>query len=315
MIRVGVIGVGFWGANHVRVLNELEEAELVFVVDKNEERAKTIAKRYKVTWFCDYLEALKEGVEAVTICTPTSTHFEIARSIIKSGIHILLEKPFTGSLAHAKTLIDMARKEGVKVIPGFIERFNPAVEKLKKLIKEGRVGEIIAITAERVSRRPIRIMDVGVLKDLGIHDIDVIRFITGSEFTSVYCILGSISGEHEDHAMLMMKLDNGSIGLMNFNWLTPRKVRKLKVIGTEGIITIDYITQEVIIENNDAIMRPIMSYVEPLKRELKHFIRVVENSEAPIVNGIDAVRALEVIEAAHKSSKIGQPVKLSCLEK
>ena len=224
IIKIGVIGSGFWGKNHVRVLKEINDAELVFVADIDVNRAEEISKRFNIEFFKDYKEALnKHDVDAVTICTPTSTHYEIAVDVIKRGINVLIEKPVTGDLEKALKLSEIAKDTKVKIMPGFIERFNPAVNYLKQLIDKGKIGHIITVIAERVSRRPDRVKDVGVLYDLGIHDIDVIRYITNKQVKSVYSIIGKVQGIYEDYALVTLNLEDNITSFISTNWLTPRK--------------------------------------------------------------------------------------------
>ncbi len=287
IIKIGVIGSGFWGKNHVRVLKEINDAELVFVADIDVNRAEEISKRFNIEFFKDYKEALnKHDVDAVTICTPTSTHYEIAVDVIKRGINVLIEKPVTGDLEKALKLSEIAKDTKVKIMPGFIERFNPAVNYLKQLIDKGKIGHIITVIAERVSRRPDRVKDVGVLYDLGIHDIDVIRYITNKQVKSVYSIIGKVQGIYEDYALVTLNLEDNITSFI--------------------IITIDYITQEVIIENNEGMLKPYIEYSEPLKRELQHFINMIKG-EKPLVTLNDAIIALYIINSALKSAKTGIP--------
>lgn len=314
IIKIGVIGSGFWGRNHVRVLKEISDAELVFVADIDINKAEEIGKRFNIKFFKDYREALKEyDVDAVTICTPTSTHYEIATDMIKRGINVLIEKPVTGDLTKALKLLELAKDTKVKIMPGFIERFNPAVNYLKHLIDKGKIGHIITIIAERVSRRPERVKDVGVLYDLGIHDIDVIRYITNQQVRSVYSIIGKVQGTYEDYALVTLSLENNITSFISTNWLTPRKIRTLKVTGSEGIITIDYITQEVTIENNEGMFKPYIEYAEPLKRELQHFINIIKG-EKPLITLDDAIIALYIINSALKSAKTGAPETIPKIE-
>ncbi len=304
---MGVIGSGFWGRNHIRVLKEISDVDLVFISDIDINRAEEASKRFNVKFFKDYREALeKYDVDAVTICTPTHTHYEIAFDVIRRGINVLIEKPVTGDLAKILKISEIAKDAGVKVMPGFIERFNPAVNYLKHLIDTGRIGHVITIIAERVSRRPERVKDVGVLYDLGIHDIDVIRYITNKNIKSVYSIIGRVQGNYEDYALVLLNLEDNITSFINTNWLTPRKIRTLKVTGSEGIITIDYITQEVTIENHEGTFKPYIEYSEPLKLELQHFVNVIKG-EKPMVTLNDAIIALYIIDSALKSAKSGLP--------
>jgi UDP-N-acetylglucosamine 3-dehydrogenase len=202
MMRVGVVGVGSMGQNHARVYSET--AELVGVYDAVKEQCQKVAQKFKVRAY-DNLDALLDQVDAVSVCTPTSYHFEIAKKIIKRGKSLLLEKPFTENSVKAEELTRLGEKEGVTLASGFIERFNPIVALTKDAIHEGRFGKTISISSRRVSSFPARIRDVRVIMDLGIHDIDVIRYVTKSEPTSVYALGGRFQNpDYEDYANLLL---------------------------------------------------------------------------------------------------------------
>ncbi|RLG84817.1 MAG: hypothetical protein DRO18_06790 [Thermoprotei archaeon] len=308
VLRVGVIGVGAWGKNHVRVYSELSEAELVFIADINEERARNIAKRYHVNYSTNYRNVTKYDVDAVSICVPTSAHYEVAKFMIESGIHILLEKPLTANYGLAKELVELAKDRGVRLMAGFIERFNPAVTYTKKLVSESKIGKVLAMYSERVSPRPLRIMDVNVLYDLGIHDVDVVRFILGCKVTQVYCELRKCKAELHDFAQLLLRLEGDVVAYVSTNWLTPKKIRLLRVLGTDGLITANYITQEVVIENNEGTFIPNKPYQEPLKLELSHFINSIVRGERFIAEGVDALETLKILSLAEESARKGAPV-------
>lgn len=310
MVRVAVIGVGFWGKNHARVYNELEEAELVAVCDLVKERAETIARRYGCNAYTDFRMMIRaEKPDAVSVCTPTATHYEITLEVLNMGVHTLTEKPLCSTVEEAKRLRDLSREAGLRLMPGHIERFNPAVGRVKDLIARGSLGEIILITAKRVSRWPERIGDVGVVKDSAIHDVDVMRFLVG-EVESVYAKTGSLGHRFEDYVEAILHFRSGVTGFIDANWLTPRKIRRLTVTGSEAVASLDYISQEVSIEDSEKILRPIARWEEPLMRELRHFVRAVSGLEELKVTAEDGVEALKVCEAILKSNRRGSRVDL-----
>jgi len=311
-VSICVVGVGFWGRNHVRVFSELREVELKAVCDIDSVRAKEIAEKYDVAWYTDYKEMIKnERPDAISICTPTVTHAEIALYAIHKGVHALVEKPMASSSSEALRIIKEARAKGVKVMVGFIERFNPAVDRAKKMLAEGEIGELVLISARRVSRWPQRIGDVGVVKDLAIHDIDMVRYLTQSEPISIYAVIGKLRHTYEDHANMLMKLSNGVVSFIEANWLTPRKVRILRLTGSEGMITVDYITQEITVENDRGLFKPNMRWEEPLKLELRHFAETLRCGGNFRVTAIDGYKALVIAEAALRSSLEGIPIRIN----
>ncbi len=314
-VKVCVIGVGFWGRNHARVFSEINRAELVAICDINLERASTIAKRYNAQWYIDYEEMLKkEKPDAVTICTPTVTHAEIALNAMKYNVNLLIEKPLASNTKEALKIIERARERNLKVMVGFIERFNPGVERVRRLIMSEKIGKLVLISTRRVSRWPQRIGDVGVIKDLAIHDIDIVRYLTNDEPLEVYAIAGSLRHTYEDYANIVMKLGNGVVAFIEANWLTPRKIRSLTITGSEGVITLDYITQEITIENSEYLIKPSVKWEEPLKRELMHFVEAISEDKNFKVTAIDGYKALLIAEASLASATTGKPVKVKYKE-
>jgi len=304
-VAVGVVGTGFWGENQVRVLRQSKIADLVAICDTNKKRAKEIGTKYGVAWYSDVTKFLQEAkLEAVTVCTPTQTHLKVGLLAIEAGKNLLVEKPMTGEERAAEKLVNSARKAGVKLLVGFIERFNPGVKAVKKMLTEGTVGDIIIATGRRVARWPIRIGDVGVVKDTAIHDIDAMRYLLEEEVTAVFAQTGSLrTHSYEDYAEIMLRFKQGTTGFIDANWLTPRKVRTLIITGSDATISLDYITQELTLENSERLVKPYTPWAEPLKLELENFITTIirDGEEAP--SGQDALKAIRVCDAALRSGK------------
>jgi UDP-N-acetylglucosamine 3-dehydrogenase len=173
-LRVGVIGVGAMGKHHVRIYNGMRGVELVGVVDINKKTTKEVATEYNTEAFTDCENLLKKDLDAVTIAVPTSLHKDIALKAANCGVHMLIEKPIAESLESADAIINAARRENLKLMIGHIERFNPAILKLKELISAGELGELLSISCRRVGPYAPRIRDVGIIIDLAVHDIDAI---------------------------------------------------------------------------------------------------------------------------------------------
>ena len=308
-VNVGVIGCGFWGKNHVRVFNEIENCRLIAVADIESQRARLLGEQYRVDWHVDPLKVIENpAVDFISICTPTTTHATLALDAIKAGKHVLAEKPMTSTSKEAKQVISAARKTNVYVMVGFIERFNPAVQLAEQMILENKIGTPVLASAKRVSRWPIRIGDVGVVKDLAIHDIDLICHIFQNQVTQVFASAGSLMHSHEDYANIMIQFKKGKSAFIEANWLTPRKIRRLIVTGTEGIIQVEYITQEVILENQDMMVTPFFHHAEPLKIELEHFITSIAKDQPPAPSGEDGLHALTICEAVLQSAQDQIPV-------
>jgi UDP-N-acetylglucosamine 3-dehydrogenase len=317
MMKVGVIGVGAMGQNHARVYSEI--ADLVGVTDAVPEQAKKVGERLGVISF-ENADALLERVDAVSVCTPTSYHFDTAMKAISKGKHLLVEKPFTGDSKKAAELCKAAEKARVIIASGFIERCNPIVTVAKETMESGRIGKVISLASRRVSSFPSRIRDVGVIMDLGIHDVDVMRHITSSNVRSVYAVGGRFANpSFEDYANLLMEFDNGAVGFVEVNWLTPMKVRKVSFTCSGGFVQMDYTDQSLEVstskvgnlDQSDMFRIPLEYDVrrvsvrkeEPLKAELERFLGAAGSGGRPAAGGVDAVQNLKVCEAALESMR------------
>jgi len=309
-VRVAVVGCGFWGRQHVRVFSSLENAVVEYVSDIDPKRARMVAEEYGVPRFStDNSELLDApSVEAVSICTPTVTHWEIAEQALRSGKHVFVEKPLCETAGQARMLIDRAERVGVKLMPGHIERFNPGLLRVKGLLEEGVLGEVVLIFARRVGRWPDRVGDVGVVKDSAIHDLDLARFLFGEEPLSIYARAGSLSHRFEDFAEIILAFPGVRTAFIESNWLTPRKIRRMTITGRDGMAKLDFLSQEVILENASGLSRMEGRWVEPLTLELKHFIDCVAGDLDPCVTGWDGLRAVELAESALRSSSTGRVI-------
>jgi UDP-N-acetylglucosamine 3-dehydrogenase len=311
-LGVAVIGTGFWGRNQARVYKELKETELLAVCDIDAERAKTVAKQFNVTPYTSSGKMLKrEDIEAVSICTWSTSLAKEALKALKAGKHVLVEKPMAANVKQAEKLLETADKEGLHLMVGFLMRFIPGLQRIKKAIETKTLGEIVCATAKRVSQWPERIGDVGVVKDTAIHDIDIARYLFNEDPIAVYAKTGSMMHKKfEDYAQIMLTFESGKSAFIESNWLTPYKTRTLVVTGSEGIMKLDYITQELTIENVKETVQPRYPWQEPLKLELQHFANCVLGKEKPIITGVDGLKALTIAEAALKSSAKGKAIKL-----
>lgn len=311
-VGIGVVGTGFWGENQVRVLRQSKVCNLLGICDSNPKRAREVGEKYYVPSFSNLGELLKiPGLEAVTVCTPTHTHLDVGSRCLEAGKNVLVEKPMTGELSGAQSLIKTAKKAGSKLAVGFIERFNPGVRLVKKMLEEKAAGDVIIVTGRRVARWPTRVGDSGVVKDTAIHDVDVMRFLLGMEVSTVYAQTGSLRHAFEDYAEIMLRFTGNTTGFIDANWLTPRKVRTLIITGSEATINLDYITQEITVENSEKLTKPYLPYEEPLKLELENFARIVEEDLEPNPSGMDALEAIRVCDAALESGKKRSTVGIS----
>lgn len=332
MIKVAVIGAGMMGRNHARVYADLNNVELTGVADIDLRAAQTTARRYNAAAYAHYLRLLDNlKPDAVTIAVPTERHLEVALSVIERGIHLLLEKPIARSVDEAEQIIAAAQKANVRLMVGHIERFNPAVMALKQRLTDGELGRVFEIDARRQSPFPTRVQDVGVVVDLAVHDLDIMRYISQSEITRVFAETARrIHPSHEDMLSGLLRLDNGVVGSLTINWLTPTKIRELYVTGEKGMYRVDYLTQDLYFFENaiaqkDAwdtltIMRGVtmgqmIRYVipkkEPLRAELEAFIAAVKGEIPVPVTGQDGLKALSLALAVVQSGQENRPVALA----
>ena len=308
-VNLAVIGYGIWGRNHVRVLSDMKNVNLATISDVSTKTVSNLARKHHVDYNTDPQQVFDDpDVDAVTICTPTVTHYNLTKRAIQAGKHVLVEKPMTDSIQEAEELIQLSETHNVKLAVGFIERFNPAIQKAVELIKQNKIGDVILAHTKRVSRWPIRIGDVGVIKDLAIHDVDIINQLFGVEAGTVFANAGKIRHNFEDYANIIMCFPDHKAAFVETNWLTPRKVRTLTVTGTEGIINVDFITQTITIENDEQIVQPFIGNGEPLRLELESFRDSILNNTPPRITGRDGLRALKVCESALQSARTGKPV-------
>jgi len=310
LAKVVVIGTGSFGKNHVRVLNEL--GALSGAIDANEATAKKFADLYRVPWSSDVRNFDFSGTDGVVISTPTTTHFEIAKQTITKGVgYLFIEKPVVPDVREALELRDFADEHGARLMSGFIERFNQGVTQVKSYLSEGRIGDPIIITASRIRQWPDRPIDLGVIKDTAIHDIDIVRHLSGEMPSSVYALAGSLTGRpREDHATVMLNFSRHR-AILEANWITPSKSRKLAVTGMAGYIEADLITQEVTVKDDKGSFTKATQWKEPLLFELRHFLEAISTKSDPSPGCRDAVANLAVAEAALVSNQTNRAVLLS----
>lgn len=311
MARIGVVGTGGWGKNHVRVLNELQS--LAAVCDTNKERADFFSKNYHVPGYASFEMMLKmEKLDGVTICTPASTHFSIASQALAAGLHAFVEKPMTTTVKDGEMLIEAAKNVNRTVTVGFIERFNPPITALKKMIAEGNMGEPILLEFHRENRRGENISDVGIVKDASVHDIDTACWLFGEAPKVVYARVGAmhVPLEHEDFATILLGFSGQKTAFLVTNWITPNRVRTLSAVFSRGVVDVDFVTQQTSIHEGAATTVPTRPFQEPLMLELKEFVMAIHEKRQPLVTSRDGLNATRVAEAVLASSSSGAPIYL-----
>ena len=296
-MRVGVIGVGVMGSNHARVLAGLPRVQLVGVADPDRHQARFVSEALGTAAVDDVEQLLPLGIDAVTIAAPTHLHHDIALTCIKRGVHVLVEKPIASNPEEGRSIVAAARRAGVALMVGHVERFNPAVETIKDAI---RGEQLFSISITRVGPIPPRMSNVGVVIDLAVHDIDLIRWFTDSEIADVQPLTASAVAEREDIALLQFRTTSGVLAQINTNWLTPFKARTVHVATRNKYIIGDLLTRQVtecfgFQPDGSYSMRHLsVGYTEPLRSELIAFFTAIRDGSPPAVSGEEAVASLEI---------------------
>jgi predicted dehydrogenase len=297
LLRVGVVGVGIMGSNHARVFAGLPGTELAGVADPDGKQAEFVARALNCTAVATVEELLDLGVDAMTVAAPTHLHRDVALACIERGVHVLVEKPIASTVEEGNEIIDAARRAGVTLMVGHVERFNPAVEAIKDAIRN---EDILSIAITRVGPFPPRMSNVGVVIDLAVHDIDLIRWFTDSDIVDVQPQLSSAVAEREDIALLQFRTASGVLAHINTNWLTPFKARNVTVATRGKYVQGDLLTRQV---TECFGFQPDVSYsmrhlsvghAEPLRSELLAFLRAVRTGAAPPVTGEQGVTSLKI---------------------
>jgi UDP-N-acetylglucosamine 3-dehydrogenase len=312
-LQVAVIGVGGWGKNHARVLQNL--GALRAVCDMDIKRATEISKRYDVNCYSSVDNLLQDenNLDACLICTPTKSHYPLATKFIEKGIHLFVEKPLSFSSKECDDLVVMAQKKKLILTAGYIERYNPVVQAVKKIIQSKKYGDPLMMEFHRENRMPVHITDVGIIYDTSVHDIDTAMYLFDSKPNVVFARTGKKFHSFEDFATIMLGFDYQRVAIIASNWITPKRVRKFSAVCTDGIITGDFISQEITIDDMNATIVPRRQYKEPLSLELIAFLDAVTGKEAgsnSLVSSAEATDVTKVAESAILSSKTGSPIYL-----
>ncbi len=322
-LKVGVIGVGHLGALHARMFSQLPSAELTGLFDVRSERMNSLAGELKTKAFSSANELL-HCVEAVSIATPTSTHYEIARSAIELGLHVFIEKPISRTTGEAEKLVRLAKEKNVKIQVGHIERFNSAILALDRYHLQPMFVE-----SHRLAQFNPRGTDVAVVMDLMIHDIDIIMSLVHSPVKDIDANGVAVVSDNVDIANARIQFENGCVANVTASRISQKKMRKMRLFQRDAYISVDFLdgVAEVfrLVDASDASAeatmmlgaidagtkkrniiyeRPEIKEVNALKYELELFTDAVWNNHEPIVTGEDGLRALQV---AHDiMEKIGQ---------
>jgi len=322
-LNTAVIGVGNMGRHHARVYSQLDGVNLVAVADPDKKNGQDTASKYGCRYYDDYREMLtKEKIDAVSSAVPTSLHRTVALFCIRKGIPILIEKPIADSVEAARDIIRLSKKLHVPICIGHIERFNPAIQKLKELIDKDRFGRIISINSKRVGLFPPQIKDTDVIIDLAVHDIDICNFLIGRHCTTVSARAGkALNSKRFDYADIILGY-NGIDVTIQVNWITPVKVRALSLTGTKGYAELNYLNQTLKIykSNYEKTFDSYGDYIvkfgtpdaeelnlsgaEPLRLEIENFIDHVRTGNSNIVTARDGLNSLTIALRASRTAEL-----------
>jgi len=308
-LKVVQIGTGGWGKNHARILSHL--GVLCAICDVDKEKSEEFGKKYSVNSY-DSIDSLlnSEEFDAAFVCTPTSTHSSIASQLIQSHKHVFVEKPLTYLSEEGEDLLELSNKNKIVLSCGYIERFNPAVGVVKDFVKSKKYGELVMLEFHRENRMPLHIKDVGIIYDTSVHDIDTAMWLFDETPEVIFAKAGKIKHEHEDFASIMLGFKDNKVAIISSNWITPTKVRRFDAVCTEGIISSDFLTQEIIVETKDSTEKPKHEKQEPLLLEIQNFLGAIDGKNELIVKPEHAVNVTKIAEAALLSSQKGTPIYL-----
>lgn len=308
-MKIVQIGAGGWGKNHLRVLSGLQV--LSAICDSDPVRCTEYGRQYGINCYTSLDDMMdSEEFDGAFVVTPTSTHAKIAERLLEAGKHVFVEKPLTYRSHEGAALASLAQKKNVVLTCGYIERFNPAVETVKRMSDVGTYGKLMMLELRRENRMPLHIKDVGIIYDTSVHDIDTANWLFGDMPQIVFARAGKMRHDHEDYASIMLGYPKDRIATITSNWITPERVRRFEAIFADAVVSSDFITQEVTIHGADGTSTQRGDGKEPLLLEIQSFLKAIRGDHIHRVTPNEAVGVTTIAEAALKSSREGVPVRL-----
>ena len=326
-LRLGIIGYGAWGPNHVRCFSSIESCQIMRVCDLDTKKLKMVQRILPDVETSanpqDILES--DDVNAVIIATPLTTHYDLARQALKAGKHVLCEKPLTNTAAQAVELVQLAETANLVLMVGHVFMFNPGILHLKRDIQSNTLGQVYAIDAIRTNLGPIR-QDVGAIYDLASHDISIFNFLLDSQPLEVSATGAYfLQEQREDIAFLTLKYPENKVCHIQVSWLNPRKVRQITIVGDHKMALWDDLNPlepiriydkgvtaerpyatfgefQLLLREGDIVI-PKVAPFEPLLRQDEHFFSCVLNGKTPLCDGRNGLNVVRVLEAAMESIK------------
>ncbi len=332
IVNCALVGLGYWGPNYLRIFHELSSAKIIYCCDLDGEKLENVKRLYpEINVAKDYKKIAQDlNIEAAIIATPLNTHYPIAKYFLEHKKHILVEKPFTSTAVEAKGLIKLAQRNKLILMVGHVYKHNPGVIKLKEIIKEGKLGKIYYLKAERIGLGPIR-KQASALWDLATHDIYIALYLLEKLPLTVSSHGGSyIQEDIEDFVDLNLTFPDNISCTIYASWFAPEKVRSLTAVGSKGMAIFDDINKNETLRiyereidktllnstpeysdhqnivNIGDIYIPNIKQSEPLKNETLSFLECIFQNTQPINDGIDGLNVVRILEAAEKSLKTGR---------
>lgn len=300
-LKIGLFGIGYFGMNYVRLLHNHPDAELVAICDANPKAFEKLKEQYPNA---EYVTELKNvELDAIIICTPLSTHYDLAKMSLGLGKHTLVEKPMTDTVAKSIELISLAKEKNVKLVCGHTFIYNSLVRRVKKYIDDGSLGKILYMTFHRTGKSPIR-DDCNSLADLSTHDISMALYWL-EEMPKIVLSFGKsyLQTEIEDVCFTTLEFSNNIVAHLHSSWYEPRKQRCVTIVGSEKMLVFDDVAKTLVIYDGNYQYVQNIEYKEPLSEQVNDFIDSIINNRNPLVTGNDGLQVVKVLEAAQRSLK------------
>ncbi len=318
-VRIGVIGAGRMGRNHLRILSRLDSVDLIGLIEPDSANASEAVQKFQCQVFTS-IDALCDQVDAVIVTAPSAMHGAIGLQVLKNKTHCLMEKPLAVTEQECLSLISTAEENGVILMVGHVERFNPAIQQLKSILDDGQ--RVFAYDARRMSATSSRISVVDGVMDLMVHDIDVISWLAGEKVKQISSV-GTKEGsrDHFDYVVANLTFESGSIASITASRITQNKIRSLQVTSEKGLFEADFVNQSVDLYQQNSMRempegtsgsflldltvgRVLINRAEPLMSEISHFVDCIRNNTPPLIDGKEAYAALKIAWAIQESLEL-----------
>jgi len=326
-LNIAVVGCGYWGPNIIRNFFALPGCEVRAVCDSRPERLKYMGELHRgLKTVSDYEELVSDqGIDAIAIATPVQMHFDLARRSLEAGKHTFIEKPMASSSSECRRLNEIAEKQQLTLMVGHTFVYNAAVRKIKEIIQDGEIGDLLYINARRLNLGLFQ-KDINVTWDLAPHDISIILYIIGQGPVAVNCNgRAHVASDVEDVTTMTLNFANGKMALIQSSWLDPHKIREMKFVGSRKMVVYDDIEPLEKIKIYDKHVEtpphydtfaefqyayhygdmhaPYVKMTEPLRVECQHFIDCIRSKQKPDTSGLEGMQVVQILEAASESLK------------